>query len=327
MDKINVGVTGIGSLFGQAIIKSLKKSSLSKDISVIGFDYIENTVGSYWVEKNYLLPDFLKKGIKEEVWLEYLIDLINLEDIRVIFIGIDFELKLFAKYKQLIESKTKSKVMVSDLNVIEIADDKYLTYKFLKDNNLAYPKTILPEEIAQKTIDFPCVLKPRIGARSRDVFIINNHEELENKLPYVNSPIIQELVSDPNHEYTSGVIYFDNMVKHIIVLRRYLKDGNTETAFFSKDTPRVIYDYVSQIAHILKPFGACNFQLRLDISGIPKLFEINARHSGTTYIRTLFGFNEVEYVLRHIFNLGGRKFNLRYGTAKRYHEEIFIEDE
>lgn len=327
MDKITVGVTGTGSLIGQAIIKSIKNSSLKEVISIIGFDYIEDTVGSYWVRKNFLLPDFLKKETKEEIWLENLIYIINLENIKALFIGIDFELKLFAKYKQTIESETKCNVIVSDLNVIEIADDKYLTYKFLKDNNLYYPETTLVEELKRKNINFPCILKPRTGARSKNIFIIKSQDELAQKLPLVNNPVIQELIGNPHCEYTCGVIYLDNVVKDRIVLKRYLKDGHTENAYLSKDTPKIIYDYVSQIAKQLKPFGPCNFQLRLDDNSIPKLFEINARYSGSTYMRVLFGFNEVEYILRYIFNLGVKNFNLRYGKVKRYYNEVFISDE
>ena len=43
------------------------------------------------------------------------------------------------------------------------------------------------------------------------------------------------------------------------------------------------------------PYGPCNFQFRLDSFGIPRVFEINARFSGTTYMRTLSGFDEVAW--------------------------------
>ncbi len=43
-----------------------------------------------------------------------------------------------------------------------------------------------------------------------------------------------------------------------------------------------------------------NFQFRLDRDGRPRPFEINARFSGTTPLRALAGFNEVEMALRHV---------------------------
>lgn len=325
MDKINIGITGTGSLIGQAVIKSIRASSLNEIISMFGFDYFKDTVGSYWVKKNFVLPDILKVNIKEEAWLNELIKSLRSEEIKFLFIGLDFELPLFAKYKDLIESESKCKVIVSNSEVIKIAEDKYLTYKFLKENGFYYPKTWLPEECNIEEISFPCIVKPRKGNRSRDVSIVNNQEELNTILPRINDPIIQELIGDMNQEYTCGVICFDGEVKKSIVLGRNLKNGNTETAYYKSGTPIKIYDYIHRIADKLKPFGACNMQLRLDENdGLPKLFEINARHSGTTYIRSLFGFKEVEYILNHLLGLDCGEFILKEGVVKRYNDEMFI---
>jgi carbamoyl-phosphate synthase large subunit len=49
----------------------------------------------------------------------------------------------------------------------------------------------------------------------------------------------------------------------------------------------------------LAPHGPVNFQFRLD-GGRVRVFEINARFSGTTPLRMRAGFNEVEMVLRHV---------------------------
>ena len=68
----------------------------------------------------------------------------------------------------------------------------------------------------------------------------------------------------------------------------------------------------------------CNFQLRLDSDGLPKLFEINARHSGTTYIRALYGFNEVEYILEYLLNNREISFKLQEGVVKRYFDEMLV---
>lgn len=324
MKKIRIGITGTGSVIGQAIIKSILHSRLSDKIDMIGFDYFIGTAGSCWVKKNFLLPDCLKKEINIETWVEKIIDCINLENIQFILIGLDFELKLFSKYKNIIESETNCRVLVSDLRVIEISDDKYLTHNFLKHNKLYYPKTLFPEELSYEGIDFPCILKPRFGWGSRNFFVANNMEELKEKSFQVTQPIIQELIGDASCEYTCGVIYLDNSLREIIALKRELKHGNTVTASFSKDTPRIIYDYITEVTNKLKPSGACNFQLRLDNKGIPKVFEINARHSGTTYIRSLFGFKEVEYILSYLLGFKVNKFNLREGVVKRYYEEMFI---
>ena len=54
-----------------------------------------------------------------------------------------------------------------------------------------------------------------------------------------------------------------------------------------------------EIGETLAPYGPANFQFRLS-EGEVKVFEINARFSGTTPLRTRAGFNEAELVLRRV---------------------------
>jgi carbamoyl-phosphate synthase large subunit len=324
---IRIGVTGTGSLIGQAIIKSIKAAPYYRDCHVIGFDYFKNTVGSYWVNKNYVLPDVLDSRITEEQWVKAVTKAIGNEKLNILLIGLDFELKLFAWYGSEIEQETGCKIVVSDKRVIEIADDKYLTFQFLKSNGLPHPRTYLPAELPAGGIEFPAILKPKVGARSRGVYVVKDTGDLNDKLAKVKEPIIQELVGDAGEEYTCGVIVFDHQVKEMIALKRELRDGNTFSACYSRSFPRVIYNYIYEIATELNPHGACNFQLRIDGNGIPKLFEINARHSGTTHMRSLFGFREVEYVIGHVLGLETPRFELKEGLVKRYFEEMFIGDQ
>lgn len=319
-----IGVTGTGSLIGQAIIKSIRASSYAKDCYVVGFDYFKDTVGSYWVNNNYLLPDILDSRITESQWVKAVTEILGNERLQILLIGLDFELKLFAKYGQEMEQVTGCRIVVSDKRVIEIADDKYRTFQFLKSNGLHFPITYLPAELPGGGVEFPAILKPRVGARSRGVYVVKNEAELSEKLAKVKDPILQELVGDASEEYTCGVIFFDHQVREMIALKRELRDGNTYSACHNRSFPDAIYDYIREIATKLEPYGACNFQLRIDGNGIPKLFEINARHSGTTYMRSLFGFREVEYIIGYLLGQEIPRFELRDGLVKRYFEEMFI---
>ena len=51
---------------------------------------------------------------------------------------------------------------------------------------------------------------------------------------------------------------------------------------------------------MLKHFVPANFQFRIDKFGVPKVFEINGRFSGTTPLRAHAGFNEVEMCIRKV---------------------------
>jgi len=299
-----IAITGTGSLFGQAIIKSIKCSSF-KNNTLIGMDYFEGTVGSHWVESNFILPDILDDNINEDIWLENIVSIIQENKVAVLFIGVDFELPLFARHKSHIENITSCIVIVSDEKTISIADDKYLTYKFLRDNNLSYPLTFLKSEIDDaldtKKIHFPLIVKPRKGYRSVDVYLVNDRAKLHNRMNSIENPLIQEYIGNEKTEYTCGVIAFNGNVKQSIALKRSLKDGNTITTYLSHKFPIAIKDYIENVSKKLNHFGVCNFQLRID-GGIPKIFEINARHSGTTYIRSIYGFNEIEYILEYLLH-------------------------
>ena len=321
-----IAITGTGSLFGQAIIKSIKNSSF-KNSTLIGMDYFENTVGSNWVDKNFVLPDLLDIAITESIWLKSVQSIINDNHVEILFVGVDFELPLFSKYKNQIERLTSCKVIVSDERTIEIADDKYLTYEFLKDNNFNYPLSFLESEIdaaiEEDLIHFPMIIKPRKGYRSVDVHVVNDKLNLNQKISYIKNPIIQEYIGSDESEYTCGVIAFNGDVKKSIVLNRTLKDGNTHTTSLRADFPSAIKDYIESVSLRLNQFGVCNFQLRMD-QGVPKIFEINARHSGTTYIRSLYGYNEVEYILEFILNEKEIDFDMKEGKVQRYFDEFFV---
>lgn len=322
LNKLTIGVTGTGSLIGQAIIKSIKASTIFNHSRLIGMDYFENTVGSFWCDKNYILPDLLKVDLYE-LWKENILDIISKNSIQILFIGVDFELLKFASLKKEIEDKSKCKVIVSDKSVIEIADDKYLTFQFLKDNGLFYPQTYTTDNLDLSKIEYPCIVKPRIGFRSRDVYKVESESDLLSKIKIVKNPIIQELVGTPETEYTCGVVYLDKAIG-TIALRRELKEGNTSIATYENNIPDIIHNYLNDISIKLKPFGACNFQLRMDKNGIPKLFEINARHSGTTFMRAMFGFNEVEIIIGHLLGITVPEPILKEGKVIRFFDEMYI---
>jgi carbamoyl-phosphate synthase large subunit len=75
-----------------------------------------------------------------------------------------------------------------------------------------------------------------------------------------------------------------------------LRAGDTYRAFPVKSD--ILENYVRDIAIKLGIVGSCNFQLRVTESGVPKLFEINSRFSGTTPFCSYLGFNPVEFCLK-----------------------------
>lgn len=322
-NKINIGVTGTGSLIGQGIIKCIHNSTLKERVEITGFDYVPNSVGSYWCRQNYLLPDIFKKKETEEFWLESIINHIKKERLQLLFVGIDFELPLFSRLKAKIEEITGCFIIVNSEEVIRIADDKYLTAQFLKEHGLHYPLSYTLEQYEEGMFDYPLIIKPRVGARSVGFNLIRSKKQFDETIDLVENPVIQECIGTMDTEYTCGVIFLDGELKASIALSRTLKEGNTYTADYKRDTPQIIYDYLRDVTIALRPFGVVNYQLRMDNNNQPKIFEINARHSGTTFMRSLFGYNEVEYIIAYLLKEELPDItNLKEGRAVRFYDEF-----
>tara|TARA_Y100000741_G_C18248527_1_gene556412 strand:- start:224 stop:1201 length:978 start_codon:yes stop_codon:yes gene_type:complete len=319
---INILVTGVGSLLGQGIIKTIKKSDIKSNI--FGTDYFDAAVGLYWVKKGYLLPDVLKKN-NFESWLKKFIYICRKEKIDIIIPGLDFETPILSKYKKIIEKKTKSRILVSSIDVIKICNDKWETNKFLKKNNFLYPKSCLPNHVNAflKNNKFPLIVKPRFGSTSKNIALVKNISELKKALINCKKPIIQEIIGKKNNEYTCGSTLINGKVLSTITLKRQLKDGNTKIAFHNKNIN--LNDFLCEVTKKLNPYGPINIQLILTKNG-PVIFEINPRFSGTTPIRAMFGLNEINLILSEIYKLKFKKNKIKYGTIIRYFEEFYISD-
>ncbi len=287
---VNILVTGAGGGVGQGIIKSLKMIN-DLEINIIAADMSALATGMYASNKSYLVP-----ACNSSKYMDRLSEIFEIENINYYFPGTDVELEFCAINKKMIKDKFDVQVVISNLEAIQIADDKYKTYKFLKDNDFYYPKTFLPSEKNSSEIKYPTIMKPAIGCRSIGVGIVHNKEELESRLLNEDGLVIQELIGSDDTEYTCTIVIVDDKVSDVLILKRILRSGDTFRAEPIKN--EAITKYVTDVAIALKIDGSCNFQLRTDKNGIPKIFEINCRYSGTTPFCSQLGFNPVEFYLK-----------------------------
>jgi carbamoyl-phosphate synthase large subunit len=288
---MKVLVTGAGAVLGQGIIKCLRMAAGPYEI--VAADPDPRAVGLYWADKAYLIP-----MAKDPDYLARVQEVLALERPDALLIGTDVELCKFAENRAELEATYQVKVIVSPPDVIKIADDKWLTYQFLRRNGFPYPQSALPDQIGDllQTCGFPLIVKPRVSARSVGVHLVHNERELDRALTEVSKPIVQEAVATSQDEYTSGVVLGDGCVQAVVTMRRDLRDGNTYRAYVEPDST---YDgLLARIADTLSGVGPLNFQFRV-AQGVPKIFEINARFSGTTPFRAYAGFNEVDAIVRH----------------------------
>jgi len=312
---INILITGTGGGVGQSIFKAIRLSRLSSRI--ITTDMHPMGVGIYRGDRGYIVPAANNPG-----YVDAIIKICNSEEIDIVFVGSDPELPVFAEYKNRIEQETDAKVVISSPEKIKIGNDKWETYRFLKNSGLPYPESVLPEnrdDLIEKT-GFPVLIKPRGGSASKDVYIVKNREELEVFIKRVNNPIIQEYLVPEDEEYTSGAVMFEGDILGTFTMKREIKGGNTYRGVI--DSFEDVRTAVEKVAKKFNMFGPSNFQMRLTEKGLVT-FEINPRFSGTTGIRAFYNFNEPEAVINYILFQKKEPMTHKNGVVMRYMNEVY----
>ncbi len=319
-----IAVTGAGAVLGQGIIKSLKMAPTKYEI--VSLDPNPLSPGLYWTDSHDLVPMANDSHYKSAIE-----SMLDRERPDAVLIGTDVELEIFARMRAEWEDRFNTKIVVSSSEQIEIADDKLATARWLEANGLPFPRSAAAEEREQiealiAAVGFPLIVKPRRGARAVGVTLVRDRDELMAAMKGRQGLLVQQWAGPDDQEYTAGVICFEGDVAASIVLRRDLRDGNTFRAY-ADDYPDC-EDYVRRVAAAFQPHGPANFQFRKGSDGQFRLFEINARFSGTTPMRALLGFNEVHMVLQKV--LHGTPITqppTARGTVVRFLEEQLLPDD
>ena len=307
---VNILVTGVGGGVGQSVLKALEGTPYS----VVGVDSEELAAGLHAVPKAY-------RGYcaVDPRFIDRLLEICRKEDCRLIFPGHDVELLPLAEHAD--RFRTEGFVpVVSPAEIIKLCDDKLATYAFLKAHGFPAPETHSLNEVT--TFDRPVVLKPqRGGARSRNTYVARSARELSlyRQLVDPDNCVVQEYIE--GDEYTCGSVTLDGKCAGVIVMRRLLRDGDTYKAFV-EHKPQV-ESVVREIVGALRPFGACNIQLRVR-DGEPFVFEINARCSGTTAARALAGFNEPRMIADYLLNNIAPAYVIREINILRFWQELVV---
>ena len=319
--RINILVTGAGSSVGQGIYKSLEQSSIKKKLFFGDISPINS--GLYFSKFPIIIPK-----VEENNALNKIINIIKKNKIHVIFIGSEYEIEFFSKNKKKIFDKTKAKVCVLESEIIKLSNDKFLTYEFCKKNNITTPKTVLGSKIKKKKdkIKFPLLLKPKKGTSSRGFKFIKNKEELIlQKKHFSNDYVFQEFIknTDTLNELTcSAYVDKNKNIYGPIILKRKIKYGMTWIAKNHFDTK--LKKIIFKILRKLDLSGVINLQFMMKNRKY-YLIELNGRFSSSTYLRTIYGFNEAEYFLNEeILNKKLNRIKLKKGIVMRYVNEIYL---
>lgn len=307
-------VTGTGGGAGQSVLKALQHT----DHRVIAADGEALGTGLYATGRGYVIP-----YASSPSFLPRLFELCRTEGVNLLFPGLDAELPVLSVVREAFAASGVTAI-VSGPRVVAICDDKLLTAGFLHEHGFPCPNTWTLAEYPGGSVPVPLVLKPKVGgARSKGVRMVRSDADLAKARQELDGRayVAQELIEGP--EYSCGTITLGGKCRGVIVVRRILREGDTYKAFVERDA--MLEDFVTRVADTLKPFGPCNFQLRVR-GGVPYIFEFNARCSGTTYCRALAGFNEPQMIADHVLHGIEPSFYIKPITVLRYWKELAVEN-
>ena len=125
--------------------------------------------------------------------------------------GSEVELGVLSRIPDVIE-QWGAVLLANPARIVEIGDDKWLTFSFLQEHGIGTPvSSLIPlSEEFRTSVKFPLIIKPRRGHASENVFTVTNQHELEILQAYFEAksiePIVQELVGDRAIEFTASVL-------------------------------------------------------------------------------------------------------------------------
>lgn len=298
-------LAGIGS--GSLGLELLKCISLDNSYLVYGADV---DPAAYGHSDSRFKRTFLINSTEESNYCSEIINICKLEGIQYIAPGAETTNRILCRNQEIFKNVSIFP-LVNSLTVYDICSDKVRCNAYLKLHGLPSPHTVLvPVGSSLYSFPvFPCVVKPSSeSGGSNMVFLAEDLKEAQFFVTYLAargaSACVQEYIDSPN-EFTVGVLSSPNgKILSSVALQRNLSSKLSRSMSYGTriissgwSQGRIEYfpevcEQAEKIALSLGSTWALNIQGRVR-DGLFIPFEINPRHSGTSYFRALSGFNEI----------------------------------
>lgn len=256
------------------LVNCFKEAAKAERVNskIIAADISNTAPATFFADKKYIVPRILEDG-----YIQSIIDICRKENIRLVIPTIDTELLILAENKELIESETNAKVMISNKRAIEICRNKINTNKFFEENGFGVPREITEGDIKNKDYSFPLFIKPFNGSSSINTFKVKNEEELEFFRNYIDNPIIQEFIEGKEYTIDAFVDFNGNPITIVPRERIATRGGEIAKGMIVKD--RELIELTKEVIKALNPIGHITLQCMKTKEGV-KFIEINPRFGG-----------------------------------------------
>jgi carbamoyl-phosphate synthase large subunit len=291
-----------------ALINELKK----KGIKVVGIDADPLSAGLYLCDKGYVVH-----RVDHPRFLNDVLSICDIEKPNLMLPGPDMGTLLISKNKKLF-TRRGVLVLCPDYDTTKICVDKLETHRKLQSLGIPIPKIF-----TQKAMRFPCIIKPRSGRGSIDVFIVNNKTELKAHISKIKNPIIQEFVSGT--EYSVDVFSDLNGIPLSIVPRIRVQTESGVSFKGITEYDKTIINYCDKISRKMRLIGPSCIQCIKNDKGV-KFIEINLRFGGGS----ILSLKANPSVISNLIKIAkgqkpkpSKKFKIGL-TMLRYYSEVFV---
>ena len=280
-------------------------------------------------DKSFIVP-----SVHSNNYIDKLLNICKDNKINIIVSLNDLELPILARNKKLFLANGVN-VIISDIEIIEICNDKWKTFQFVKSIGIPTPNSFLNpikaiQSIKQKESCFPLIVKPRLGSASFGLKVVNDVVELHSAFEsckYLISKsylasffqrkdtvIIQSFIK--GYEY--GVDIFNDLSGNyhgsICKKKISMRAGETDkaTTIYNKK----LAEYAKKIALNLKHIGNLDCDFLENENGF-FLLELNARFGGGYPFSHLAGGNLVKALLQSILGQN-EQIDIKYEAGKSF---------
>lgn len=315
--RLCVAVTAAGSGIAQTVIDGLR--SCPFPVRIVGFERSGQAMGLFECDAAHRLPP-----ASDASYAERLTSLCREEGVELLIPGSDTELPKIADVAAELE-QDGCRVLSSSPECIRICQDKKALHDFLVERDAPFFPTWLAHDIALRpdAIQYPAILKPRWGSGSVGVRILATPSDwdiikLQDTMDRLDDCIVQPL-GRPS-------AWSDETWQRVLDERRlHCQDQLAVQLFFTESGEMIgrmswlvslkngvvtaieiieepeIWRAVEPVQSAISTLGVRG---PLNIQGIwagenTRFFEVNPRFSGSTGVRALLGYREVEVTARH----------------------------
>ena len=252
--------------------------------------------------------------------------------------------RILAKYRDLFAAEGLE-LMINSTAVIAICSDKVACSNHLVEHGFTVPQTVIASQPGDlfHFDAYPCVVKPaKDSGGSNMVFLAETRREANFFVRYLSdrgfAACLQQYI-EIAAEFTVGVLSSrEGKVLSSIALKRNLDSKLSRAASYGNrvissgwsqgriDHYRAICEQAERMALALGSTWAINIQGRVrDDIFIP--FEVNPRHSGTSYLRAMAGINEPIIAIDYYYNqILPAATSLKIGEYQRLLTEHFFSE-